>query len=399
MKVGGKALIQTWDAGAAKAGMASKKATIVKEEPLAFTTSTGSYQKGFTKEELSKYVTDVLGDSFEVSTVPNKQGISGVSVVISKIKNESSMSETSPAFFGFGKKPKVEKAEKAPVPKSLDEVSDNLAINTEGKSLQEATRYVGIKGLEEGKEDYKIIADKVADQLDALETEGFSFDYKIAQWNKDGQYVGPPAISRGGAAGLTNWKDKKTVVTINDLHPRDSLANGLNNKIILHESIHAATATAIKVGKLKSQEGTKLNDDVVDLYKLFNYTIDNFNKKAKNPNSLEEFESKIFKRMNNSMEDPSEMVAWSLTDKDMQKYLESIPYKNTNAWIAFVQKIRDILGLSPKQDTVLSEILRVSDEILSADVKQLSSFVDEVVRKQKNKGGKVLEALRRSKNV
>jgi hypothetical protein len=89
LKVGGKALIQTWDAGAAKAGMASKKATIVKEEPLAFTTSTGSYQKGFTKEELSKYVTDVLGDSFEVSTVPNKQGISGVSVVITKIRNRN----------------------------------------------------------------------------------------------------------------------------------------------------------------------------------------------------------------------------------------------------------------------------------------------------------------------
>jgi hypothetical protein len=398
LKVGGKALIQTWDAGAAKAGMASKKATIVKEEPLAFTTSTGSYQKGFTKEELSKYVTDVLGDSFEVSTVPNKQGISGVSVVISKIKNESSVSETSPAFFGFGKKPKVEKAEEAPVPKSLDEVSDDLAINTEGKSLQEATRYVGIKGLEEGKEDYKIIADKVADQLDALEAKGFSFDYKIAQRDKDGRYFGPFDISRGGAAGLTEWKDKKNVVTINDLHPRDSLANGLNNKIILHESIHAATLAAIKVGRLKSQEGTKLNKDVVDLYKLFNYTIDNFNKKAKDPNSLEEFESKIFKRMNNSMENPAEMVAWGLTDKDMQKYLESIPYKNTNAWTAFVQKIRDILGLSPKQDTVLSEILRVSDEILSADVGQVSSVVDDMVRKKNYKGGKVLNSLRSKLN-
>jgi hypothetical protein len=47
------------------------------------------------------------------------------------------------------------------------------------------------------------------------------------------------------------------------------LANGLNNKIILHESIHAATLAAIKLGNLKSQKGTKLNDDVVDLYKLF----------------------------------------------------------------------------------------------------------------------------------
>ena len=98
------------------------------------------------------------------------------------------------------------------------------------------------------------------------------------------------------------------------------------------------------------------------------------------------------------MENPAEMVAWGLTDKDMQKYLESIPYKNTNAWTAFVQKIRDILGLSPKQDTVLSEILRVSDEILSADVGQVSSVVDDMVRKKNYKGGKVLNSLRSKLN-
>ena len=84
LKIGGRALIQTWDAGAAKAGMASKKATIVKNEPLAFTTSTGSYQKGFTKNELEEYVQKTLGKNFEVSSVPSKQGISGVAVVITK---------------------------------------------------------------------------------------------------------------------------------------------------------------------------------------------------------------------------------------------------------------------------------------------------------------------------
>lgn len=84
LKSGGKALIQTWDAGAAKAGMASKKATVVDDEPLAFTTSTGSYQKGFTNKELEQYVTETLGEGFEVSAVPSKKGISGVSVVITR---------------------------------------------------------------------------------------------------------------------------------------------------------------------------------------------------------------------------------------------------------------------------------------------------------------------------
>ena len=84
LKAGGKALIQTWDAGAAKAGMASKKATIVKDEPLAFTTSTGSYQKGFTTKELKEYIEKTLGESYTVDIVPNKANISGSAVVVTK---------------------------------------------------------------------------------------------------------------------------------------------------------------------------------------------------------------------------------------------------------------------------------------------------------------------------
>ena len=89
LKVGGKALIQTWDAAAAKAGMASKKATVVEAEPLAFTTSTGSYQKGFTKGELQEYIQDLLGDNFNVDIVPPKKKISGVAVVVTKIIADS----------------------------------------------------------------------------------------------------------------------------------------------------------------------------------------------------------------------------------------------------------------------------------------------------------------------
>jgi len=61
-------------------------------------------------------------------------------------KEDLNMAESRSGFFGFGKKPKVEKDEEAPLPKSLDEVADNLSLNTEGKSLQEITRYVVARG-------------------------------------------------------------------------------------------------------------------------------------------------------------------------------------------------------------------------------------------------------------
>ena len=84
LKKDGKALIQTWDANAAKAGMKSKKATPVKGEENAFTTSTGSYQKGFTNKELKQYVENILGDRYSVDIVPNKAKISGSAVVVTK---------------------------------------------------------------------------------------------------------------------------------------------------------------------------------------------------------------------------------------------------------------------------------------------------------------------------
>jgi hypothetical protein len=84
LEPGGTALIQTWDVGAAKAGMKSKKAIPVEGEENAYTTSTGSYQKGFSKQELQEYLTETLGPGFTVEPVPGKAGISGTAVTITK---------------------------------------------------------------------------------------------------------------------------------------------------------------------------------------------------------------------------------------------------------------------------------------------------------------------------
>ena len=301
--------------------------------------------------------------------------------------------ETRFGLFGFGKKDKN-------IKQTADDIANDLAINTEGKALKDVMSYVGNKSAKEGKEDYKIIADKVASQLDNFEKEGFSFNYEITRLKKGSdrelEKPAPASIASRGAAGVANLvgKDKKVDVYINDLNARDSLSNGLNYETILHEGIHAATMSAIKVGNLKSQAGTKLYKDVEDLYSLFNYVIRQFNEK--NPNSFNEFENKVFKKMNNALSNPDEMVAWGLTDSEMQTYLEGIKYGSTNAWTAFVRKIREILKLSSKEDSALSELLRVSDGLLTADTKQITSVIEGVTKK--SSGGKVLGSLKRKVN-
>ena len=309
-------------------------------------------------------------------------------------EGQLNIDETRFGLFGFGKKD-------TDLEQTVDTIAEDLVANTEGKELKDIVSYVGSKSAEAGKEDYKIIAEKVATQLDNFEKEGFSFNYEITRLKKGSdrelERPAPTALVKRGAAGVASLsgKDKKVDVYINDLNPRDSLSNGLNYETILHESIHAATMSAIKVGNLKSQAGTKLYKDVQDLYSLFNYVIKQFNEKAKNPESLNEFESKTFKGLNNTLQNPDELVSWGLTNSEMQKYLEGIKYGSTNAWTAFVVKIREILGLSSKEDTALSELLRVSDELLTADVKQITSVMGELTKK--NSGGKVLKALSRGR--
>jgi len=84
LKPNGKALIQTWDISAAKAGMASKTAIPVKGEDFAYRTSTGTYQKGFNKRELKEYAESVLGERYIVDIVPAKEKINGTAIVITK---------------------------------------------------------------------------------------------------------------------------------------------------------------------------------------------------------------------------------------------------------------------------------------------------------------------------
>ena len=51
-------------------------------------TARGTYQKGFTKDELKKYLNETLGSGFEVTDLPNKYKMSGVGVIIKKLPRQ-----------------------------------------------------------------------------------------------------------------------------------------------------------------------------------------------------------------------------------------------------------------------------------------------------------------------
>lgn len=173
-----------------------------------------------------------------------------------------------------------------------------------------------------------------------------------------------------GAKGATHLKGKRTAgapvtITITLNHPSNGGLSGTNPETILHELLHAATMGIIETGRYKSAAGTKVGDAVRELMALKDAVVKHFNDRVASGDQLTDFERKVYERQNNALADPHEVLVWALTNRDMQQYMESIPYKGQTAWGKFVTFVRDLLGIPAKADTALSEALRVGDTLLS----------------------------------
>ena len=105
--------------------------------------------------------------------------------------------------------------------------------------------------------------------------------------------------------------------------------------------------------------------------------------------AAKKYAEKIKEAKINPLDNIDEMVAWGLTDVHMQEMLESLPYKGDRTmWDSFVETIRTILGLSPKEDTALSELLSLSSRLFDTDMSEVSPVLTERIRKLQEQGAK-----------
>lgn len=203
--------------------------------------------------------------------------------------------------------------------------------------------------------DYRVIAERVSATLRELQKAGVRI----------GTLSVTPENQRltSGALGVTIYdlpkagRSSEVKVILNNASNGES--SGIHPEVILHELVHAATMATIRAGNWKSAAGTRMGALSKDLYDVTNSVRAHFNARVKSGEPLTEFEQAIYARGNNALADANEVLTWAMTNRDMQAYMESIPYKNATLWDKFTTIIRDMLGLSPKFDTALSELLRI----------------------------------------
>lgn len=210
----------------------------------------------------------------------------------------------------------------------------------------------------------KIVAQKVLNRLNGMAKRGIKMEFEIAS--------GPsrPSGMRNSAGTLSfNYgQPGKNIpasikLVLNGAAVMDNQGGyppGVNYSTILHELLHAATTGQLRV--LSSSDPL-----VKELRDLFNTVVKHFNTEHR-AGRVTPFMHRAYRRAINPLNDPDEMLAWGLTDTDMQLFLDSIKIDNQTAFTKLAEIIRKILNITTPYKTALDELIRTTESILDEDI-------------------------------
>jgi hypothetical protein len=219
---------------------------------------------------------------------------------------------------------------------------------------------------------------KVAEKVELMRKKGFDFTFTLVQTPGAARRVGLSIKASGHVSPVG-----KTMNLV--LAGRGSgRIPGNTFEVAAHELLHTVTIPLIRYGSLHptSKEG-KI---VQELEALSDYVKAELKKRVKNGTATY-FEEAIINGTNvfgkktkgGLVHKADEMVSWGMTNSEYRAVLESIPYKGRNVLSSFVDMIRRLIGLAPKAETALSEIISLSNELFEMPVPSGTAYFSEPV--------------------
>ena len=205
---------------------------------------------------------------------------------------------------------------------------------------------------------YREIAKRVGELSKTLSKAGYQFEVRVV---KPGDLV-PNGMLQSGNKAYSRVEFNPTPKAIVYLRGSELGSSAVNYQTLLHEMIHATSMELLHYGAMRKATGP-IKVAVKDLRDLANAVIDHFNARVKEGN-LTPFEQKIYERRNNALQNEHELLAWGLTNPDMQRYLDSIEYKpRQSVFGKLVELVGKLLGIEPRQNSALAELMRVSEQV------------------------------------
>lgn len=222
---------------------------------------------------------------------------------------------------------------------------------------------------------YRELMIKVRTLGQMLEKNGMKLDFRVVSPN---DLDVPREIDDPGTKALTLLTFRPdaaaTVLMKNSEHGTES---ALNYQAAAHEMVHAVTMLLVGYGRNPEVYGkTELGKAVQALDGLLDQVQGHLEARQNSGKPLSDFERRLLEGDNNALHDTDELLAWGLTNPEMQRYLDGIQIApKQSVFSRLVQAVRTILGMEPRYDGALTELLRVSEQLFGTKGGELSGIL------------------------
>jgi hypothetical protein len=184
----------------------------------------------------------------------------------------------------------------------------------------------------------KLTANKTLTMLKELQGRGVTFNFEVQGGNERSSML-------SGAEGVTHflWGKEGTNVTVflngaPVFVDQRGYPSGMSHDTLLHELLHVATRTSTKF--------LPPNHPLIkDLNELFNTVVRKYNADAK-AGKLPPVLERYYKRINNVLATPDELISWGMNDKEFQKYLSEIKVGDKTVFSQLIDLVRKLIGMA-----------------------------------------------------
>jgi hypothetical protein len=207
----------------------------------------------------------------------------------------------------------------------------------------------------------------VKDAVDRMKKRGYKFTFTLST---------SPSMSRAldlssRAAGHVYPKGNLMELVISGTGSGRPF--GATYEVVMHELLHTVTIALIRHGQMNpnTNEG-RIVKEIEDLRSHVKKEL----MRKRRDGTIKPYELQFLTGTNafgsksrgsgRTIHKADEMVSWSMTNADFRRVLEGIQYKGKSAFNSFVEMVRRLIGLSPRAQTALAEILSLTEQLVTS---------------------------------
>lgn len=242
-----------------------------------------------------------------------------------------------------------------------------------GKTFDQVLNFLATSGPEANRE----IAKKMLARAKELRKVGYTFKFKVAETPEDVKRVGGYDY---GVLGRVLAPGRSKIMDISVAGRNSGQPFGATYRTMTHEALHGVTAALVIYGEANPK--TEAGKIAKELKAMSKYVLDYLTSKERSV-GLSASERRVLYETNalgnytsggGRYNQAHEMISHGMTTPELMEVLETIPYSKTKSVGSyFVELFRKLLGLAPKYQSALSEVIRLSQEIMEAPVASLQS--------------------------